>query len=40
MIIKNEQELFAMKNVISRLLSKDGEILPEEEKLLIFQVQT
>ncbi len=35
-VIENEQELEAMENVISQLLSKGENISPEEEKLLIL----
>lgn len=35
-VIENEQELEAMENVISQLLSKGENLSPEEEKLLVL----
>ncbi|MGI8669540.1 MAG: helix-turn-helix domain-containing protein [Aridibacter sp.] len=35
-VIENEQELLAMENVISQLLSKGENLSPEEEKLLVL----
>lgn len=35
-VIENEQELTAMENIISQLLSKGENLSPEEEKLLIL----